>query len=195
MKSRIAVLVSVALALLCWTALAVRVSAADDSKQEKLVVVSIGGLESRAPAAWKQQPTSQMRVYQFQIPKAEGDNADAEVAIFYFGPGGAGSVDANIARWKGMFAPPDGKTIDDVTKVSHFKVSGDDVTYLDIQGTYKFKARPFDPNAKVELKPDYRMLGVVFETPKGPYFVRFVGPAKTVGQQKTAFDDWLKAFK
>jgi hypothetical protein len=193
MKKPIAFLVAGALGLVAWMASSVRVSATDQDKQ---IVVSLGGLESRAPLGWKQEETSRPnRVYQFRIPKVEGDNANAELAIFYFGPNGAGSVADNITRWKGMFIPPEGKTSDEAAKVAHFKTSGEDMTYADIQGTYKFKARPADPNAKEELKPDYRMLGVIFGSPKGPYYIRFVGPAKTVNQHKVAFDSWLKSFK
>jgi hypothetical protein len=189
---RIALLVAAAVGLVAWTGLSVRVSAADD----KGVAVSLGGREARAPLSWKQEETTRPpRVYQFSLPKVEGDNADAELAIFYFGSNGAGSVSDNLKRWKGMFIPPEGKSIDEATKIARFKTAGEEVTYADIQGTYKFKARPFDPNAKEELKPDYRMLGVIFGTPKGPYYVRLVGPAKTVEHNKLGFDDWLKSFK
>ena len=189
---RNALLAAAATGLVAGLALSVGVSAAED----KRVAVSLGGMEARAPLSWKQEETTRPnRVYQFSLPKAEGDNTDAELAIFYFGPNGAGSVSDNLTRWKGMFIPPEGKTIDQATKIVRFKTQGEDMTYADIQGTYKFKARPFDPNAKEELKPDYRMLGVIFGTPKGPYYVRLVGPAKTVEQNKLGFDYWLKSFK
>ena len=42
-----------------------------------------------------------------------------------------------------------------------------------------FEIYSFDPSAKEELRPDSRMLGVVFETGKGAYFMRLVGPAAT----------------
>jgi hypothetical protein len=129
------------------------------------------------------------------LPSAKDEKASAELIIFYFGPGGGGSAEENIKRWKGMIAPPQGKKIDDVAKVDKFKVGDVKVTYLDVEGTYLAKERPFDPNSKVERKPDYRMLGVVFESPKGPYFMRVTGPAKTVAEQKKAFDEWLKNFK
>jgi hypothetical protein len=162
----------------------------------KGTVVDLGGLKSTAPAAWKEEePTSKMRSHQFKVPAATGAKADAELIIFFFGAGGGGSTKDNITRWKGMFIPPEGKSIDDVAKVEEMKVAGKDVTYLDVSGTYKFKERPFDPNAKEEKKPDYRMIAVVFETDKGAYFLRLVGPAKTVGDNKKGFDEWLKAFK
>jgi hypothetical protein len=69
------------------------------------------------------------------------------------------------------------------------------VTCLDVQGTYLSKFPPFDPNAKVVRKDNYRRLGVVFDSPNGPYFITLTGPGRTVEANKKAFDDWLKAFK
>jgi hypothetical protein len=171
------------------------VRGADDKKKDG-DVVELDALKSKTPADWTQEPTTnQMRAYQFKLPNAKDDKASAELIIFYFGQGGGGSAADNIKRWKGMMAPPEGKKIDDVAKVDKFKVGEVPVTYLDVEGTYLAKERPFDPNSKVEKKPDYRMLGVVFESPKGPYFMRVTGPAKTIAEHKKAFDDWLKNFK
>jgi hypothetical protein len=166
------------------------------AQEKQAGIVAFDGLQSRVPAEWKaEQVTSQMRAHQFKLPKVKDDKDDAEMVIFYFGPGAGGSAAENVKRWKGMFVPPQGKTIDDMSKVTTLKVGDVVVTYLDVQGTYKYKARPFDPNAKEELRPDARMLGVVFASAKGPYFIRLVGPAKTVEHHKKGFDDWLKAFK
>jgi hypothetical protein len=156
--------------------------------------VTLDKLKSRVPAAWKaEKPTSKLRTAQFRVPKAEGDKEDAELAIFYF-KGSGGSVDANIARWKGFFIPPEGKTIDEVSKVEKFKVGQADVTYLDIHGTFKSKD-PSDPKAREELKPHFRRFGVVFESPNGPYFITLTGPARTLEQHKAGFDGWIKGFK
>ena len=70
-----------------------------------------------------------------------------------------------------------------------------EVTSVDIAGTYLFKAKPFDPNEKPTDKPDFRMVGVIFASKNGPYFMRLVGPAKTVEKHKKEFDGWLKGFK
>jgi hypothetical protein len=173
-----------------------QVPAAPGQEGDKGADVTIDGLKSRTPADWAEEPsTSRMRVHQFRVPRAEGDSSDAELTIFFFGPGGGGDAASNVKRWKSMFAPPEGKRPDDIAKVEQFKVGDIPVTYVDVDGTYKFKARPFDPNAKEELKPDYRMLAVYFGSPHGPYFFRLVGPAKTVTQHKQGFDDWLKGFK
>jgi hypothetical protein len=183
--------------------LAVILLGCDNEKSEKKdegkgAEVDLGGLKAPAPAKWKEEevPESsrQMRYKQFRLPRAEGDKEDPQLIIFFLNGQGGGTKE-NIERWKGMFNPPEGKKIDDVAKVSEMKVGDVPVTYLDLEGTYKYKAAPFAPNAEVTLKPDFRMLAVVFDCPKGPYYLRLTGPAKSVAEQKKAFDDWLKAFK
>src|SRR5262245_33957359 len=86
--------------------------------------VTLGGLTSNAPAAWKEGPAGGMRFKQFTIPRATGDKDDAELVIFFFGPGQGGGADPNITRWKGMFVPPEGKKIDDVAKVETTTIGG-----------------------------------------------------------------------
>jgi len=157
------------------------------------IVVDLDGLKSRTPADWKEVPTTQQFRYKvFRIP---GDKAelDAELVIFYFGEGGGGGVEENIKRWKNMFLPPEGKTIDEVTKISEFKVGEVPVVYVDIRGTYLF--RPFPAAPKAEPRKDYQMISVIFRSPKGPYFIRLVGPEVTVTKHQKRFDEWLKSFK
>jgi hypothetical protein len=171
-------------ALLAWRA------NADDPKG---VVVAFDSLKSTTPASWKaEEPTNKLRYKQFRLPKVGDDKADAEVVIFR---GLGGSAKENVQRWKGQFVPPEGKKIDDVAKVTELKISGAAATYLDVSGTYLYKARPADPNEKAEKRPDYRMLGVHFQGPETVYHVRLVGPAKTVEHYKKGLDEWLKAFK
>jgi hypothetical protein len=158
--------------------------------------VTLDGLKSRTPANWKaQRPANKFRAYQFMVPRAEGDKKDAELVIFYFGPGGGGTVADNIKRWKSQFKAPAGKSIDDVARVEKKIVSGVQATYLDIHGTYLFKFPPFDPNAEVKPLPNYRRLGVYFGSKNGPYFITLTGPAKTIAENKKGFDDWLMNFK
>ena len=135
-----------------------------------------------------------MRTYQFKAPKADGDAEDGELIIFFF-EGGAGSAADNIKRWQGMFVPPAGKTIDDVSKVEKFKVGNANVTYLDVAGTFLSKNPPFDPKAKTEKKTDYRRFGVIFDVGGNQYFLTMTGPARTLEQHKKGFDEWLKNFK
>jgi hypothetical protein len=175
-----------------WLALTVLVVVIGNGRAD--TPVTLGTMKSSAPSDWKSEATtSQMRAYQFGIPRSEGDPRDAEIIIFNFGTMGGGTPEQNIARWKGMFIPPEGKKIDDVAKVDEFKVGPAEVTSLDVQGTYRHKTSPMA--ATEDLRPDSRMIAVMFQTAQGPYYVRFVGPAKTVTAHKQQFDRWLRAFK
>jgi hypothetical protein len=160
---------------------------------DKGAVVDLDGLKSAAPSGWKEEsPSNQMRLAQFKLPKANGDSHDAELIIF---KNAGGSVRDNVTRWKGMFTPPDGKSVDDVAKVAEIKIGGRDATLLDVHGTYTYKMRPFDPSDRGEKRPDYRMLAVQFQGPTNLYHIRLVGPAKTIEHYKAGFDEWLKNFK
>jgi hypothetical protein len=166
-------------------------AAADD--KEKGTVITLDGLSSRTPAEWKkEEPSNNLRLAQFALPKAKDDKKDGELVIF---KGISGSAKENVERWKKQFLPPKDKKIDDVAKVEEFKVGEVKVTYLDVEGTYLFKSPPNDPNAKTDERPDYRMLALQFDTPKDVFHIKLTGPAKTVDQYKKGFDDWLKGFK
>lgn len=167
-----------------------RVTAAE--AEEKGTAVDFDGQKSKVPAEWKEEDPGRMRYAQFKLPRAQGDEADAEVVIF---KGITGSPKDNVERWKNMFVPPEGKKLDDVAKISEVKVGGRQALRIDVEGTYKFKARPFDPSAKEELKPNFKLTGLHIEGPKNIYHIRFVGPAKTVDKYKAGFEEWLKGFK
>ncbi len=181
------------MASVAWLALGLTLPLAADDKG---TLVGFDGLSSRTPADWKEEkPGSRMQFKVFSLPKAEGDSEDAVLTIFFFGPGGGGGVKDNLARWKGMFAPPEGKTIDEASKVKEFKAGQVPVTLLDVSGTYKSRLQPFNPDSPVKEFAGYRMLAVVFESENGPYFMRLVGPAKTVAKHQESFETWLKNFK
>jgi hypothetical protein len=171
-------------------ALLAGVALADNKGKE----VEIDGLKSKVPESWKAVDTSsQFRAAQFTIPKVEGDDRDAELVVYFFGKGGGGGVDANLKRWQQQIVPPEGKKIEDVMKKDSFKVGNVQVTVIDLQGTYQPPA--FAANQKSEKIANARMIGVVFESPNGPYYFKLVGPAKTVEASKKGFDEWLKNLK
>jgi hypothetical protein len=181
--------------ILCLVAAVLAAAGSRSAGDDKGTVVTLDGLKSRTPAEWKMQvPSNKFRAYQFQVPRAKGDKKDAELIIFFF-DGSGGSAKENVKRWKDQFRAPEGKKIDDVSKLEEFKVGDVEITYLDTSGTYLYKFPPFAPNAKITPLPDYRGLNVYFGSKNGPYFIRMTGPAKTVNQNKKGFDDWIKAFK
>jgi hypothetical protein len=182
-------------ALLAGAVLALNGGAAE----QKGTVVDLDGIKATAPASWKtEEPSNKMRFAQFRL-KGKGEGQDAELVIF---KGLGGGAKQNVERWKGQFLPPEGKTIDDVSKVSDIKFKAvrwyapdKMATRLEVSGTYKFKFPPFDPNAKEEKKANYKMVAIYFEGPEDIYQIKLTGPAKTVDEHLKEFDDWVKAFK
>jgi hypothetical protein len=162
----------------------------DDLKSNLVVLES---LKSMAPAEWKKEKRANLlRVCQFRLPKVKDDKLDGEVVIL---DNVRGKADENIKRWQKWFVPPDGKTIDDVSKIEKLKVAKKDAHYLDVAGTYLYKERPNLPDSAAVPRPGHRMLAVYLDTGDNTYFIRMIGPADTVAQYKKGFDDWLKAFK
>jgi gluconolactonase len=175
----------------CFALLAGFLAVGSAAAEEKGTVVDLDGIKSTTPASWQvEPPANKMRFAQFRIKGKDGE--DAELVIF---KGLGGGVKQNVERWKGQFIAPEGKTIDDVSKVSEITLGGKKATRLDISGTYKFKAAPFDPNSKEERKPGYKMVAIYFDGPEDVYQIKLTGPAKTVDEHLKEFDDWIKAFK
>jgi hypothetical protein len=148
---------------------------------------SAGGVQWSAPAAWKAQAQRPMRAATYVVPAAAGDKEDGECAVFYFGPGQGGGIDANIQRWISQFEttakPQTGK------KTIH----GLSVTTIDLSGTYLASAGPMSPTKT--SKPGYRLLGAIVENPQGAVFFKFTGPAKTVAAQQANFDKMLATLR
>jgi hypothetical protein len=151
--------------------------------------IADGGVSLEAPAAWQRvQPKSGIVETEFAIPSA-GNGPDG-------GPlppgrmtvmGAGGSVEANIERWYGQFAQPDGGSTKDKASTKKLKVAGRDVTLVDIAGTYKDSpGGPFAGGKTID-RPDYRMLAAIVEGPDGNYFLKFYGPAATVEQHADGF--------
>jgi hypothetical protein len=150
-----------------------------------------GGIKWDAPASWKAQPERPMRSATYTVPKAAGDAEDGEAAVFYFGPGQGGGVDANIKRWIAQFEAPGGGPADKLAKTSKTTVNGLPVTRIDLTGTYKPAGGPM--MRATASKPGYRLLGAIIEGPQGALFFKFTGPAKTVGAQQAAFEKMIKS--
>ena len=142
-------------------------------------------LSYQAPSEWRSRPAaSSMRVAEFVIPRAAGDTEDGELVIYYFGTG-AGTIDANIDRWISQIQQPDGSPTKDKAKRSNQTVNGLVVTMVDASGTYVAEMRP--GATERHNKPGFRLRAAVVETARGPYYIKFTGPAKTIGSADAAF--------
>lgn len=145
------------------------------------------GLTFTAPPEWKPvATTSSMRVAQWALPHATGDTQDGELVVYYFG-GQGGSLDANIERWVGQMKQPDGRPTTAVKRDSR-TINGLKVTLVDLSGTYVAEMSP--GSGQLHNSPGFRMRAGYIETANGPYFIKLVGPSKTI----TAFDKQFEAF-
>jgi hypothetical protein len=147
-------------------------------------------LKFTVPAGWvEEERTSSMRVAQYRLPKAVSDTEDASVVLYYFGQNQGGSVTANIERWVGQMKQADG----DTSKKENLEVNGLKVTTVDVAGTYVAETAP--GSGTFFNKPGYRLRAAVVETPNGSYYVKLVGPEKTVAQWNESFLSYIKSFE
>ena len=153
-----------------------------------------GEVSYKVPEGWTvEKPSSEMRVAQYKLPKAEGDADDALLVVYYFGPGQGGTAQANIDRWIKMVKQPDGSPSNDKAKTGTLTVNGLQVSTVDVRGNYS--GGMSQDSAPKDSKAIYRLRGAVIETPKGSYFVKLTGPEKTVNHWEQAFDEYIKSFE
>ncbi len=158
-----------------------------------LVGAEAGGVQFDDPSGWMSAPKP-MRAANFTIPAASGDRQDGEMAVFYFGPGQGGGVEANLRRWLGQFVKADGSpmTAGDARREDQ-QVNGMAVTLLDVSGTYLFKPFPMAP--KATPMAGYRMLAAIVQGPDAPIFFKLTAPAKTVAAAEAEFRKIIASLK
>ena len=153
-----------------------------------------GDLHYKVPDGWVAgQPSSKMRVAQFKLPKADGDNEDGELVLYYFGANQGGTAEANIDRWISQIQQADGSSSKDKAKTESLTVNGLKITTVDVTGRYTAEMAP--GSGKFYDNGNYRLRAAVIETAKGNYFLKLVGPAKTLGRWEQSFTDYVKSFE
>jgi len=173
-------------------------SKADENKSKKPAATateakefSLGSFKMMVPNSWTaEKPKSNMRRAQFMI---SGKAGPTSLIIYYFGKGGAGGAQANLDRWLGQLKQPDGKPSKDVAKIENKTIGGMKVTVVDVSGHYVAAMRP-GAKAKHD-KPGARMLAAIVVASDGPYYLKMVGPAATVAEQKAGFDQLIASLK
>ena len=155
---------------------------------------STGELRFKPPEGWvTEKASSSMRVAQYKLPKAEGDKDDGSLVLYYFGSNQGGTSQANIDRWIGQIQQPDGTSSKDKAKTETLTINGLKVTTVDVTGTYTAEMAP--GSGSFHNDDNYRLRAAVVETPKGNYFVKLAGPAKTIARWDQAYNDYLKSFE
>ena len=154
-----------------------------------LFAETAAGLRWTPPAGWKNEGSTAMRIATYMLPT--GPNDKAECAVYFFGPGQGGTVDANMGRWKGQLVDAAGKPSKaDIHKKT---IHGLPVTTIDTTGSYTGMGGPM--NASPTVHPNYRLLGAIIEGPGGNIFVKFTGPAKLVAANLKNFEQMIASFQ
>jgi hypothetical protein len=150
-----------------------------------LAAESVAGLHWVTPPGWKSEGARPMRAATYTL----GQNT--ECAVYFFGQGQGGSVEANMARWSSQIVGPQGKPV--APQIRKRTIHGLAVTTIDSSGAYTGMAGPVATQQKAV--PDYRLMGAVIEGPGGNVFIKFTGPSKTVTQNAGKFEQLLASFE
>ncbi len=152
----------------------------------------VAGVRFRAPAPFTSRPTNvAMRRAEYVVAAPSGGE-EAILSVHHF-PGMGGSVEANLARWIGQFAQPDGRPSREVARVETATVNGLEVTRVDVSGTYT----GMQPGSGAPAAPreGHRLLGAIVQAPEGPLFFKLVGPAPLVDSAAAAFDELVASIE
>jgi hypothetical protein len=149
------------------------------------------GMKFETPKSWKSNPPrSQMRRAQLTVDPIEGDDYPAELIVFAF-PGGAGTVEANIKRWQNLFKDKEGNPPAIERKI----VKGKNIEVTRVETSGDYHPAQF-PGARPEPeRPGARLLGAIVMTEDVGYYVRMVGPNKTMIKLRPDFDALLSSIE
>jgi hypothetical protein len=144
------------------------------------------GVAWDVPRRWTIDMAGGMRVATYLIASSAAGQG-AECAVYYFGPGQGGGVEANLQRWMSEFQPLEKH---DVRKL---KPGGIDVTRIEARGTYV--AHSMRGGDSSGVKANEALIGAIVSGPRGDVFFKLTGPAGTVDAAAREFDGMLGSMK
>ena len=140
------------------------------------------------PSGWvEEQPANAVRRAQYRVPGAAGD---AELAVFYFGPGQGGDPRGNAERWAAQFTDATGKPAQARTRST--KAGGMDVLLVEAEGTYLQGAMGGGQTASL---PGHALLAAIVSGPDSNWFFKLTGPKATVEAQRASFDSLIGSLR
>ena len=143
------------------------------------------GVAWTVPAGWELGPERQMRIATYRIHAIVGDPEDAECAVYFFGTGQGGTVEANLERWAHQFTSPDGQSPAPSAKMEKQVIAGLKVSTLAVSGTYAGAGGMM--GQEPVKKPNNRMRAAIIEAPEGLVFFKLTGPLNTVAAADNDF--------
>jgi hypothetical protein len=147
--------------------------AADEGAEEG--TVTVGKFKMTVPEEWvRKEPKVRIIDHEFAAKASEDDAADGRITMMFSG----GSIEANISRWRNQqFTEIDEATPEDPRELT---IAGQKILVVDIIGTY------IEMGTGAE-RPNYRMLAGIISLKDGNYFVKFIGPRRTVTDHEPNF--------
>jgi hypothetical protein len=137
-------------------------------------------LEWDTPAAWVEQPASQMRLASYLYTAPDGGVADVSVFVF---PDAAGGLVANVNRWRGQVGLAPVAEADLATTAEATRIAGQAAWIVDFAGT------PADGGAVT------RITGAIVPVSGQAWFFKMMGPDAVVRSQREAFDGMIASIR
>ena len=150
-----------------------------------------GKLQFTVPANWQQRPARPMTKAVYAVPKAEGDQEDAELTVSFYPGMRHVSLDQHVERWAGWFTQPDNRPTAEIVKRVPLEKAATPTTLVEVTGRYQPTNMMGQPTGAA--KDNYRLLVGAMDPPEGPWFFRLIGPAKTVTAHQEEFVAMLRA--
>ncbi|MEO5989648.1 MAG: hypothetical protein ABIU54_07160 [Candidatus Eisenbacteria bacterium] len=145
------------------------------------------GMTWSTPERWSELPARSMRFATYAVPAAGGDAEAGECAVFHFGIGQGGGVDANLDRWVAQF-----EHARDVSR-SRTEQNGLTISRVKVAGDYLAPSGPMMESSSKKAK--FMLLGAIVEGPNGSVFFKFTGYQKTVQAAESEFQAMLQSLK
>ncbi len=126
-----------------------------------------------------------MRAAQYTVHKPDDMEApeNGEIVFFYFGPQGAGGVEANIARWSSQVTDAGGKPVEPKLRV--VEKAPLRITEATFVGTYASGM----PGAEKVSKAGFTVIGAIVEGgPEGMVVARLTGPSNVVEANRALWE-------
>ncbi len=139
-------------------------------------------LSFTAPERWVEKEPRFMTTAVYALPAVEGDPEDADLAVSFLGR--FVPLQRNVDRWCGQFEFRDGRSCSDVVQQRTLEGTKYPTTIVDISGSYRGGSIT---GAAGPARPGYRMLAAEIRTPARPWYVKLLGPARTVAHWEESF--------
>jgi hypothetical protein len=141
------------------------------------------------PAGWIAETPGQFRKLQFRLPRQATDTDDVAVWVSTAG----GSREANLTRWHGEFAQPDGKETKDVAKTLTRKVGSLEMFEYDVSGTC-VATSPMGQGGGAP-KENWRQIVTSFGEGPEQWFVKIRGPIASVAHWEASYRQFVDSAK